>query len=257
LETKESSKLCTECGKPVNTPNCRGGRGLCRKHYNDWDKKNPPDGKPCVQSGCPHIANALNAYCHVHKARLAKGASMDRPVRINGKWDVICRGPECDRDAFANGYCPSHNAQLYRGADIAPIKKSSIFDDCTYNMAHDRCTRLWGPAKGYPCVACDGQAKEWAYDGTDPGEVYGPNRGGRGISNIYYSAFPEFYMPMCHKCHRVRDLGRAFTELKVYREWTYRTGKTLDAAIAPDASKCEPMDPAVALATLGHSINLN
>ena len=71
-----------------------------------------------------------------------------------------------------------------------------------YNKAHYRVVKLWGPARNYLCIACGDPARDWAYDGTDPGE--------RGVKRKY-SLWPEFYMPMCHACHLGRDrdiLGR-------------------------------------------------
>jgi hypothetical protein len=65
-----------------------------------------------------------------------------------------------------------------------------------YDNAHTRVVRLWGKACLYPCINCGRRARDWAYDGTDPT--------GQGIKRRY-SIWPEFYMPMCHKCHMRLD----------------------------------------------------
>jgi hypothetical protein len=83
-----------------------------------------------------------------------------------------------------------------------------IFDPCTYEGAHDRCRKLWGRASEYLCIGigCGEQAVDWAYDGGDCTQLGGPlapadRLGGRS----YYSRFPEFYMPLCRRCHKQLD----------------------------------------------------
>lgn len=67
-----------------------------------------------------------------------------------------------------------------------------------YKGAHRRIARLWGKARQYSCISCGEQATDWAYDGTDPNQLVGPN----GSS---YSLDPIFYMPMCRSCHFTMD----------------------------------------------------
>lgn len=51
-------------------------------------------------------------------------------------------------------------------------------------------------------------------------------------AKLWYSAYPEFYMPMCFKCHRARDASFAAAELREYREWKLATRMTVaDIAI--------------------------
>ena len=71
-----------------------------------------------------------------------------------------------------------------------------------YRTAHRRNTYLWGSAKQYTCIKCDGKAAEWAYDGTDPSEL---SEIVRGKFFVKYSAWSEFYMPLCTPCHRNMD----------------------------------------------------
>jgi HNH endonuclease len=79
-------------------------------------------------------------------------------------------------------------------SDPARIEKRA------YDRAHLRVVRLWGKARLYPCIECGRPAQDWAYDGTDPT--------GEGVKRKY-SIWPEFYMPMCHRCHLRRDKGSA------------------------------------------------
>ncbi|ABE67692.1 hypothetical protein Wildcat_87 [Mycobacterium phage Wildcat] len=83
---------------------------------------------------------------------------------------------------------------------------------CSYDTAHTRCKNLWGSASLYPCIQCSEPAREWAYDGTDPTEMMGfsgapgtKRQERRGGTEMAYSAWPEFYMPMCSTCHSAFD----------------------------------------------------
>lgn len=64
----------------------------------------------------------------------------------------------------------------------------------SYDRAHAAVKRLWGVARNYPCVKCDGPAHEWAYDWCDD-------------TTENYSLFLEFYMPLCRTCHRQYDFS--------------------------------------------------
>ena len=37
------------------------------------------------------------------------------------------------------------------------------------------------------------------------------------LRGLRYSRYPEFYMPMCPKCHKILDAGEAKAELYEYR----------------------------------------
>lgn len=111
----------------------------------------------------------------------------------------------------------------------------------SYTTAHQRVSTLWGKASLYPCITdCGRPAREWAYDGTDPEQLYGKRVGGMS----YYSAWPEFYMPMCLSCHKRRDKAEYRRELEEYREWKHRTGLTLKDIVCP----INRSDPKVAIA---------
>lgn len=77
----------------------------------------------------------------------------------------------------------------------------------------------------YMCIQCDNPAKDWAYDGTDPTQLYGLRTGG---GKSFYSRFPEFYMPMCRKCHTQRDGANTRRELEEYRTIKHQTGLTFE-----------------------------
>lgn len=101
-------------------------------------------------------------------------------------------------------------------------------NDVSYATAHARPRTLWGRASQYSCVNCGASARDWAYDGTDPTQLFGPNCVSKPqILWHYYSAWPEFYMPMCVACHRRKDKIAVQMELREYRAWKHRTGRTL------------------------------
>ena len=71
-----------------------------------------------------------------------------------------------------------------------------------YHGAHSRCSAMWGKASEHPCATCGATARHWAYDGTDPAEMTSDKNGRT------YSAWPEFYRPLCLSCHRSSDWRR-------------------------------------------------
>lgn len=71
-----------------------------------------------------------------------------------------------------------------------------------YRQAHNRVKRLWGSASQYPCAGnCGKLAAHWAYDGTDRDDLISYSH-----NNCRYSPWPEFYMPLCARCHRRFDM---------------------------------------------------
>lgn len=70
--------------------------------------------------------------------------------------------------------------------------------------AHQRVQKARSKASEYSCVSCDLPAYDWAYnhDNPDPKEI--TDSKGR-----IYSNNPEFYKPMCRKCHRQYDAAHA------------------------------------------------
>lgn len=55
--------------------------------------------------------------------------------------------------------------------------------------------------------------------GTDQAEVYDTRQDWQLRSIIPYSRFPEFYMPMCKRCHKKFDMENLGTELQQFRQW--------------------------------------
>lgn len=225
------------------------GRGpYCPAHY-QRDLKGIPLDKPlrlvrtnskrksdyCEVEGCDRPFKS-NGLCTAHDWRRRNNSPMDVPIR---KFDPTrtCRLDGCDRPFQAKGYCQLHYARsmLYPHKMTSPVRRfiklsdignrSDAEDDCTIQAAHRRVSSLWGSASEYLCIACGNEARHWAYDGTDPTQRYGQASSSRSMQ--YYSRFPEFYMPMCAKCHRIRDSNAAAAELREYREWKNRTGLTL------------------------------
>lgn len=130
-----------------------------------------------------------------------------------------CSMPGCERKAQSRDRCSTHYVPWrfdthnwdYRGT-------------ISYTGAHYRLRGLWGSAKQYPCISCGEPASSWAYDGTDPEQLYGEARKDRWS---YYSPWPEFYAPMCSRCHRGHDLQSVKEELHEYRTWKQITGLAL------------------------------
>jgi hypothetical protein len=178
--------------------------------------------KACSVPGCGRRYVA-KGYCSGHYQRWKYGSDVRDPVREYQYYDGVCSVGDCARPQRKRGYCTTHASRLQRTGDACedvPIRVYSIHDVVGERAAHERAKRLWGPASVYQCVQCGGQAAEWAYDGTDPDQLYGPS----GTSKVFYSLYPEFYMPMCKKCHKGRDAAVASRELQEYRSLKHETG---------------------------------
>jgi hypothetical protein len=179
----------------------------------------------CIQSGCDGYRKSKLGYCEAHLKRYKRGADMSPPIKRYGKYGKFCT--ECGRPAKTAGLCPGHYTQLWRGHDLAPLRLPSIHDEVAYEAAHFRPRALWGSASKYSCVDCGECAQDWAYDGTDPDQLLGGSAREGRASIMFYSRYPEFYMPMCRKCHSRRDGAAQQRELYEYRMWKHRTGMTL------------------------------
>lgn len=182
----------------------------------------------CSLDYCDRPVRSLG-YCKPHYQQSYRGEAL-RPLRLvrRGAGDQPCFIDGCGRPIIARGFCNLHYKRSVDGTLDAQPKTRNWTDWSSPHFvsssgAHARVRALWGKASQYPCIECGQGAAEWAYDGTDETERYGENAG----VFSFYSLYPEFYMPMCHKCHRKRDSALAQAELREYREWKHRTGLTL------------------------------
>lgn len=98
--------------------------------------------------------------------------------------------------------CSMHHARRERHGDVNVSLRLGEKDwapDPTYRMAHKHVMLKHGRAAEHSCVVCGQKAVEWAYDHRDPDERTDPARG------LTYSDNPDFYNPMCRKCHAAFD----------------------------------------------------
>lgn len=75
----------------------------------------------------------------------------------------------------------------------------------SYQALHDRLRRYRGRASEHTCVGCGGQAQDWAYDHSDPGQLVTKV----GKKQIAYSTDLSRYQPMCRSCHHRLDTTQA------------------------------------------------
>lgn len=126
--------------------------------------------------------------------------------------DNVCSVGGCARKAKykKQGWCQTHYHRWWRHGDPTFVKHERgekgrrlwQSEETSYRAAHTRNHSLWGPARNYPCIECGESADEWAYDGTDPSEL---DEMIRDEWPVRYSAYPEFYAPLCFPCHRLHD----------------------------------------------------
>lgn len=119
---------------------------------------------------------------------------------------TACSIVDCDRRVHARGWCTTHYSRWFKRGDATQaLPRRWVGDKATYGAVHDRLRNALGSAKLRLCVRCDGPAREWAYDHSDPDEKHDELKGA-------YSLDPKFYVPMCISCHRKFDYRRRFWE---------------------------------------------
>ena len=123
-----------------------------------------------------------------------------------------CSLPECDKHGrLRRNLCDMHYERLRRHGDPQADRPGQDRGGpgIGYTAAHLRCSKLWGPARDYPCVTCGDPADQWAYDHTDPeGQTHEQRNRGGDVVTVTYSPWPEFYLPLCLSCHLVFDVNR-------------------------------------------------
>jgi hypothetical protein len=115
-----------------------------------------------------------------------------------------CSIVDCERlrKYLDTGWCQTHYHRYWRTGTVELLPRTTR-TDLTYFGAHGRVKSVFGSATKYCCVFCGGKANEWAYDGTDESELNGFVTDNKWP--VTYSVWPEFYMPLCHPCHRKMD----------------------------------------------------
>jgi hypothetical protein len=186
----------------------------------------------CLHDGCLQKSVPQGkGWCSMHYNRQKRGKPMDGPNQRTGTARKTCTITGCHKPLKSSqgmlrskSLCAMHFSRSWR------IKKglTSVAMDApyqweisravTYLAAHVRVRREWGPATLYACAKCGAPASDWAYDGTDETQLLGIGSD-RSIKRLsWYSRYPEFYMPLCRKCHGQRDGRTAADELNNYRK---------------------------------------
>lgn len=212
------------CGRYVNCRNLcdlherrdRAGTDLHRPLRTMRRAGTPPPQCPAPGCDLPAVRRTPVEACAKHADRYARRGSFElarRPVTSK------CSFGGCARKPVARDLCGTHFKQSSKGLKLTPGLPASIFNPVGIHGAHCRVKAIWGSAAQYPCVQCASAAKDWAYDGTDESQAIGETGG-------WYSHFPEFYMPMCRKCHKRRDNAARAKELLTYRQLVLEERRT-------------------------------
>lgn len=185
--------------------------------------------RACSVSECSRVHKG-HGYCQMHLKRLKRGVELDAPIRDLTRPE-FCIVPGCHDKCYARKMCVKHYARAANGQPVNRpqsgygVRPRALAQS---SSCHKRISKLWGPARNYPCVSCQLPAKEWAYDGTDPEEMYLPVTGDVNASWNKCSQWPEFYKPLCLSCHRSEDKAALRVEMYEYREWKHRTKRTVN-----------------------------
>jgi hypothetical protein len=125
------------------------------------------------------------------------------PDTTDSREVAVCENPACPRQGEPFMRVKRTN-RLQRFCSGKCRPQSQRQELVTYRSAHSRMTHTLGNANQYPCVdGCGRQAREWSYDGCDPGELVVPD--GERLSGLRYSLDPGHYGPRCKHCHAAHD----------------------------------------------------
>ena len=132
------------------------------------------------------------------------------------------------------GWCQTHYHRWWRTGTTDLTSQVIDMKAAGYRAAHVHVTKLWGKAKEHPCWSCGATANEWAYDGTDISEKITTQSG----YPVSFSVWPEFYMPMCFPCHRLRDAGARSARRTHFGCGHLREGNSYTPPSKPNSSEC-------------------
>lgn len=123
-----------------------------------------------------------------------------------------------------NEYLGQRNAKLCSAACAAESLRGRLKTETpAYRTVHSRISKASGKASEHACADCGQAARQWSYDGTDPGELTDPATGCK------YSADPAHYRPRCHLCHVRAD--QRFGEHHVSAKLTGAQVRAIQASV--------------------------
>lgn len=181
--------------------------------------------KQCILSDCHRPRHYADGYCNPHHDRMVRYGDPRGGSRVATDHSAVCSVEGCGAAYYARDLCLTHYARFKTHGSVGDPRIRSHLPVATPGGAHTRVHKLWGSASQYLCISCSKQAKDWAYDGADPAQGYA-QQGTEG-GWVFFSSWPEFYMPMCRLCHKGRDGALVKEELREYRQWKTTTRLTL------------------------------
>lgn len=165
------------------------GRMMCGSHFMRQYRYGDPLHVAYVPrkdlTGERFGALVVGEYAH---KRLSEGVS---------GWRCIC---DCGATAFVRTGDLNSGSIRSCGNVLHQLE-----DTAEYGAAHDRVTKLNGPAKNHACIDCGGQAAHWSYDHADDDERRSETIKGAPA----YSLSPDHYEARCIPCHKRFDLSIA------------------------------------------------
>jgi hypothetical protein len=99
-------------------------RGLCSKHYKQWQRAGKPDGRDLmarVASTCEETACEAPAYARGHCSRHYRQLLRAGQI-LPDRAPQTCAVEGCDRRAVTRGWCHGHYLRWSRTGDVQPDK---------------------------------------------------------------------------------------------------------------------------------------
>ena len=129
---------------------------------------------------------------------------------------------------------PAATASRTYGADPHDLRLVQIIPG-----AHHRCRALWVCVQQYPCIEC-GRSRRGVgirRHKKDPSELYDTRHDWQLRVLSRTRKFPEFYMPMCKRCHKKLDMERLQMELQQFRGWRKNQRRSFGGDDGPPAAR--------------------
>lgn len=136
---------------------------------------------------------------HYYRQRRTGDVQADRPLVLG---DQGCAIEGCDGKHAALGWCSKHyqrwrdtgDPSVRRPMPSGPHHPQWAGDEIGYSGAHQRVSRIRGPASAHTCP-CGSPARQWAYLTSSS-------------ALMPYSPDPADYSALCIPCHKRFDLER-------------------------------------------------
>ena len=209
----DGNGTCDTCGLPAQNARHNYLQGVLMPKPRSplWDE-------PCRIDGCTgSIAWLAEMLCNRHELMMRRTGDPLGTGRKPMPPKPPCVVEGCESQSRWRGMCRPHFEACRKYGDPLIRKVGGVPKGTPqqgrppkggipgYDAAHRRVKRSRGLASAHRCVECAAPAAEWAYTGGDPDELTTDPTVRHEHPGLLYSLDPAMYVPMCVRCHRLKD----------------------------------------------------